>query len=223
MIKIAIDGPAGAGKSTVAKKLAVDLGFQYIDTGAMYRGSAFLMSYYGISGNKFFELLKRARFSFSEEDDSTLKLKIDIDGETFLLDKELREPKITELSGKLSAIKEVREILVEQQRYASNRRDSVLEGRDTTTVIAPDAILKIFLIAQIEERAKRRLKDYLSKGFNISYDEVVKSIVERDKIDKTRKCSPLIKPKDAIEIDTTNMTISDVVEEIKKLLSERLA
>lgn len=217
MIKIAIDGPAGAGKSTVAKRLAKELSFQYVDTGAMYRGAAYLLNFYKINLEDLVKLLKRATFDFLQDNDN-VKLIIDIDEKRFILDSELRTPEISELSGKLSKYKEIRELLVIKQKEVSNRRSSVIEGRDIATVVSPDATLKVFLTASIEERAKRRFYEWNKMGINITYEEVFTSIKERDEIDKTRQYSPLVKVRDAVEIDTTHLDINMVVEKIKNML-----
>ena len=144
MIKIAIDGPAGAGKSTVAKRIAKELSFQYVDTGAMYRGAAYLLNFYRLNLDDLVNLLERAIFDFLQDNDN-VKLIIDVDKKRFLLDSELRTPEISEYAGKLSKYKEIRELLVIKQKEVSNRRPSVIEGRDIATVVSPDATLKIFL------------------------------------------------------------------------------
>ena len=219
MIKIAIDGPAGAGKSTVAKRLAKELSFQYVDTGAMYRGAAYLLNFYKLNLIDLVKLLERVTFDFLQENDS-IKLIIEVDKKRFILDYELRTPEISELAGKLSKYKEIRELLVIKQKEVSNRRSSVIEGRDIATVVSPDATLKIFLTASIEERAKRRFCEWKNMGVNISLEEVMVSIKERDEIDKTRRYSPLTKVSDAIEIDTTNLDVEMVIERIKNIIKE---
>lgn len=220
MIKIAIDGPAGAGKSTVAKMLSKELSFQYVDTGAMYRGAAYLLKTYNTDVNELIELLKEADFDFIN-DNGNNKLLITLKDERFILDKELRTPEISEIAGKLSKYKEIRENLVLKQKSVANRRSSVIEGRDIATVVAPDASIKIFLTASIEERAKRRFNEWNNMGINVTYEEVLKSIKERDEIDSTRKHSPLTKTSDAVVIDTTAIDLNNVIEKIKDLLRER--
>lgn len=220
MIKIAIDGPAGAGKSTVAKMLSKELSFQYVDTGAMYRGAAYLLKTYNTDVNELIELLKEADFDFIN-DNGNNKLLITLKDERFILDKELRTPEISEIAGKLSKYKEIREYLVLKQKSVANRRSSVIEGRDIATVVAPDASIKIFLTASIEERAKRRFNEWNNMGINVTYEEVLKSIKERDEIDSTRKHSPLTKTSDAVVIDTTAIDLNNVIEKIKDLLRER--
>lgn len=218
MIKIAIDGPAGAGKSTVAKRLAEALSFQYVDTGAMYRGAAYLLNNYKIDIKDLVKLLNKAVFDFIFVN-NRLQLLIKFDDKEFLLGDELRTPQISALAGELSKYKEVREALVLKQREVSNRRSSVIEGRDIATVVAPDAKLKIYLTATIEERAKRRCNEWRKMGINVDYDGVLADIKERDEIDKSRKHSPLTKVEDAIEIDTTGLDIDMVVKRIIGLLN----
>jgi cytidylate kinase len=218
VIKIAIDGPAGAGKSTVAKRLAEALSFQYVDTGAMYRGAAYLLNNYKIDIKDLVKLLNKAVFDFIFVN-NRLQLLIKFDDKEFLLGDELRTPQISALAGELSKYKEVREALVLKQREVSNRRSSVIEGRDIATVVAPDAKLKIYLTATIEERAKRRCNEWRKMGINVDYDGVLADIKERDEIDKSRKHSPLTKVEDAIEIDTTGLDIDMVVKRIIGLLN----
>jgi cytidylate kinase len=218
VIKIAIDGPAGAGKSTVAKRLAEALSFQYVDTGAMYRGAAYLLNNYKIDIKDLVKLLNKAVFDFIFVN-NRLQLLIKFDDKEFLLGDEIRTPQISALAGELSKYKEVSEALVLKQREVSNRRSSVIEGRDIATVVAPDAKLKIYLTATIEERAKRRCNEWRKMGINVDYDGVLADIKERDEIDKSRKHSPLTKVEDAIEIDTTGLDIDMVVKRIIGLLN----
>jgi cytidylate kinase len=137
-----------------------------------------------------------------------------------VLDNELRSPEISEIAANLSKFKEIRDILVTKQKEVANRKPSVIEGRDIATVVSPDALIKIFLTASIEERAKRRYNEWKNMGINVTYEEVYTSIKERDEIDRTRKYSPLTKVNEAVEIDTTNLSVDKVVEKIKSLLKE---
>jgi cytidylate kinase len=219
MIKIAIDGPASAGKSTVAKKLAKELSYQYVDTGAMYRGAAYLLKFYNITIEELQVLLGKASFDFLK-DNNNIKLLINVNKKQFVLDNELRTPEISEIAANLSKFKEIRDILVTKQKEVANRKPSVIEGRDIATVVSPDALIKIFLTASIEERAKRRYNEWKNMGINVTYEEVYTSIKERDEIDRTRKYSPLTKVNEAVEIDTTNLSVDKVVEKIKSLLKE---
>lgn len=217
MIKIAIDGPAGAGKSTVAKKLAKELSYQYVDTGAMYRGAAYLLKFYNITIEELPALLGKSSFDFLK-DNRNVKLLINVDNKQFVLDNELRTPEISEIAGNLSKFKEIRDVLVTKQKEVANRKPSVIEGRDIATVVSPDALIKIFLTASIEERAKRRYNEWVNMGIDVTCEEVYRSIRKRDEIDRTREYSPLTKVNEAVEIDTTSLSVDNVVEKIKNLL-----
>lgn len=205
-IIIAIDGPAGSGKSTIAKIIADKYKFTYIDTGAMYR----MITLYFLDNNVDFDNESTIR--------STLeKISLDMQGDKFYLNsndvtKKIREPRINQNVSKIASIKAVRENLVNLQRKISLNKNVILDGRDIGTVVFPNAQIKIFLIALPEERARRRLKELQEKGINTTFEEVLASIKERDHIDSTRKESPLLKAKDAIELDTTNLKINDVLE-----------
>lgn len=203
-IIIAIDGPAGSGKSTTAKIVAQKLGYIYIDTGAMYRAVA----YQWLQSNTEYapENLKKAT------DESNIELvQSDAGQRTFLNGKdvsnEIRLPEVTKYSSPISADGYVRERLVEQQRKLGKSGGVAMDGRDIGTVVFPEAQLKIYLVASIEARVERRLKEMKDKGIEVSIEEVSNLITERDKNDSTRAISPLRKAKDAIEIDTTNLSI----------------
>lgn len=214
-ITIAIDGPAGSGKSTIAKILAEKYSMTYLDTGAMYR----MVSFY-VLDNKI-DLDKIVNINEVLE-----KIDLDIIGNQFFLNnrnisKEIRTPEVTAIVSKVSAIKEVREKLVDLQRKISEGKRVILDGRDIGTVVFPNADLKIFLVASPEERAKRRLEDYKAKGIQgESFDEVLKAIIQRDHLDSTRKESPLKKATDAIEIDSSNMQIEEVCSLISKYIDK---
>ena len=232
---IAIDGPAGSGKSTIAKKLANELDFVYLDTGAMYR----LVTLKALDEKVSFELLKNIiNLSESKNNNSDFEiiqnmkkilenLNIDIKKNRFFLDEidvsdEIRKPVISENVSNIAKIKEVREKLVDLQRKFSKSENVILDGRDIGTVVFPNAELKIFLVADAMERAKRRYKELVLKNEDVTLDEIYKNIVERDKIDSTRKESPLVKAQDAVEIDTTFKTIEEVKEEIEKILKNKI-
>ena len=194
-IIVAIDGPAGSGKSTIAKLIAKKFNFTYIDTGAMYR----MITLYLLENN----------------------INLDMQGDKFYLNNvdvttKIREKIINENVSKVASIKIVRSNLVDLQRKVSNNKNVILDGRDVGTVIFPNAQVRIFLIASPEERARRRYNEFLEKKTEITYDEVLKSIKERDHIDSTRDESPFVKADDAIELDSTNLTIDDVVNFISK-------
>ena len=207
---VAIDGSAGSGKSTIAKLLAKKYNLTYIDTGAMYR----MITLYLLENNIDISDLKEVERVLNT-------VNLDMQGDKFYLDNvdvstKIREKRINDNVSKVASIKIVRSNLVDLQRKISNNKDVILDGRDVGTVIFPNAQVKIFLIASPEERARRRYNEFLEKKTEITYDEVLKSIKERDHIDSTRDESPFVKADDAIELDSTNLTIEDVVNFISK-------
>ncbi|WP_314347439.1 (d)CMP kinase [Fusobacterium massiliense] len=204
---VAIDGPAGSGKSTIAKLIAKKYNFTYIDTGAMYR----MITLYLLQEKIDFENLKEIENILNNH------INLDMKENKFFLNnkdvsQEIREPIISENVSKVASIKIVRDNLVSLQRKIASNKNVILDGRDIGTVVFPNAQVKIFLIASVEERANRRYKEFLEKNISISYEEVLKSLKERDFIDSTRKESPLVKAKDAIELDTTNLNLQEVVD-----------
>ena len=213
---VAVDGPAGSGKSTISKIVAKEYNLTYLDTGAMYRMVALC------SLNKNVDLKNIDAVVEMLKD-----IKIDIDGDKFILNgvdvsEEIRTPKVTAIVSDVAAIKEVRVKLVDLQREVSQGKKVILDGRDIGTVVFPNAHLKVFLIASAEERANRRLKEYREKGIDISFQEVLESIKNRDHIDSTREESPLKKAEDATEVDTSSKTIEEVCKRISDLIEERL-
>ena len=210
---IAIDGPAGSGKSTIAKLIAEDLGLVYLDTGAMYRLVTLKALNEGILGD--FEKIKKMLDN----------LNIDIKENGFYLDNvdvsdEIRKPIVSENVSDIAAIREVREKMVDLQRKFSESKNVILDGRDIGTVVFPNANVKIFLVADAKERANRRYKELVKKGENIKIEEIYENILKRDEIDSTRKESPLKKAKDAIEVDTTSKNIEEVKNEILNIYSK---
>ena len=210
----AIDGPAGSGKSTIAKLIAEDLGLVYLDTGAMYRLVTLKALNDGILGNL----------------DKTIKmlddLRIDIKKNGFYLDdtnvsEEIRKPVVSENVSDIAAIREVREKMVDLQRKFSESKNVILDGRDIGTVVFPNADVKIFLIADAKERANRRYRELVAKGENVKIEEIYENILKRDKIDSTRKESPLKKADDAIEVDTTSKNIEEVKNEILYIIKQK--
>ena len=209
---IAIDGPAGSGKSTIAKLIAEDLGLVYLDTGAMYRLVTLKALNEGILGD--FEKIKKMLNN----------LNIDIKENGFYLDNvdvsdEIRKPIVSENVSDIAAIREVREKMVDLQRKFSESKNVILDGRDIGTVVFPNANVKIFLVADAKERANRRYKELVKKGENIKIEEIYENILKRDEIDSTRKESPLKKAEDAIEVDTTSKDIEEVKNEILNICS----
>lgn len=215
MFTIAIDGPGGAGKSTIAKLVASELGIDYIDTGAMYRAVA----YKTISGN------------VDVSDETALKTMLDDtdidfrDGSIYLddkcIDKEIRTPEISRMASSVSALQPVREKLVELQRGMGRKKSVIMDGRDIGTNVLTDADYKFFMTASAEERAERRYKELIEKGESVTFDEVLADINQRDKNDMERELNPLRKAHDAVEIDTTGLSIKEVVALIlKNVVSE---
>ena len=210
---IAIDGPAGSGKSTIAKLIAKDLGLVYLDTGAMYRLVTLKALNEGILGD--FEKIKKMLDN----------LNIDIKENGFYLDNvdvsdEIRKPIVSENVSDIAAIREVREKMVDLQRKFSESKNVILDGRDIGTVVFPNANVKIFLVADAKERANRRYKELVKKGENVKIEEIYENILKRDEIDSTRKESPLKKAEDAIEVDTTSKNIEEVKNEILNIYSK---
>lgn len=213
---IALDGPAGSGKSTIAKIIAKNFGLTYLDTGAMYR----MVALYILENNIDFN-------NVADVENILNNIKVDIIDDKFILNGkdvslEIRTPEVTKIVSPVSAIKAVRVKLVDLQREISKGKKVILDGRDIGTVVFPNADLKIFLVASPEERAKRRVKDYASKGITEDFETVLKDILERDHTDSTRKESPLKKAEDAIEVDTSFLNIEESVQTISNLIKEKI-
>lgn len=213
---VTVDGPAGSGKSTIAKLIAKKYGLTYLDTGAMYR----MIALYALKHNVNLENGK-------EIADMLEKARLDIQGNVFYLDgedvsEEIRSPQVNNIVSNVAAIKEVRHKLVDMQREIGNGKRIIMDGRDIGTTVFPNADVKIFLIASAETRALRRLKEYEDKKVATTFDEVLASIKERDRIDSTRKESPLVKASDAHEVDSSKMSIDDVLATISKYIDAKL-
>jgi cytidylate kinase len=217
---IAIDGPVGAGKSTVAKLVARKLGYLYVDTGAMYRAVALKALRLGMDINDpivMAMLAEATDIQLQQQGDGSVR--VFLDGED--VTEAIRTPEVSEASSIVSAHEGVRKVLAERQKAMAELGGVVMEGRDIQTVIAPDAEVKIFLTASLEERAKRRWLELQQKGISVSYEEVLQEVKERDERDKNRTIAPLRKAPDAVEIDTTGMTPEEVAEKIVKLACKR--
>ena len=217
---IAIDGPAGSGKSTIAKLVAKDMGLVYLDTGAMYRIVTLKALNEGILGNDGLNELEKIKKLLDD-------FNIDIRENGFYLDdvdvsEEIRKPVVSENVSDVAAIREVREKMVDLQRKFSESKNVILDGRDIGTVVFPNADLKIFLVADAKERAKRRYRELIEKGENVEIEEIYENILKRDKIDSTRKESPLKKAKDAVEVDTTSKSIEEVKNEILRMVNSNI-
>ncbi|WP_119317499.1 (d)CMP kinase [Companilactobacillus formosensis] len=217
-MQIAIDGPASAGKSTIAKLIAKNLNFVYCDTGAMYRTVTLLAKKHNVGYGDTLNILKlmsEHRIHFLNKED----------GQHVYLDDEdvsddIRTEEITNNVSQVSAIKEVREQLVQMQRDLANDCDIVMDGRDIGTTVLPKAEVKIFLIASVEVRAQRRFKENVERGINTPLKELQDEIAARDYKDSHREISPLRKADDAIEVDTSDMTIEQVVKRVTEIVNE---
>lgn len=220
MINIAIDGPSGAGKSTISKAVAKELGFIHIDTGALYRTIALYLSDNQIDINNE-EAIKAAL------DDIKIQVCIE-DGlqKIYLNNKEvceeLRQPNITKIASDVSKLPIVRAYLLEIQREIARENNCVMDGRDISTVVLPDATVKIFLTASPEVRAERRLKQQKEMGIIEDYDKILDDIKKRDYNDSHREIAPLKQAPDAIKIDSSKVDFDEVKNICKKLISERL-
>ena len=212
---IAIDGPAGTGKTTIAKRLASEFNILYLNTGNMYRAVALYFSRkYGEFTEEIVNLeIDKISIDVKYHNGSQLTL---LNGE--VVDEYLRTENISMLASKVSAFKKVRDKLVHEQRLVAKKQSLVMDGRDIASVVLPDADVKIFLTASCEVRAKRRALELESKGLKVDYNKLVKDIKERDYNDSHRKNSPLVKVEDAVEIDTSNLTIDEVVEKCLNLV-----
>ena len=216
---IAIDGPASSGKSTTAKQVAKRLGFVYLDTGAMYRAITLKALRNGIDLEDEKNLAKIARESKLDLTDLDGKSKVYLDGED--VTELVRKPEINRAVSLVSVHRGVRAALVAKQKELGEKHDLVAEGRDTTTVVFPDAILKIYLDCDVKERVRRRMLELKGKGINTDVEEQEKELSTRDKIDSQRDASPLKKDPEAVVVDTTDLSIEEQVEKVIRLYEKR--
>jgi cytidylate kinase len=216
---VAIDGPAGAGKSTIARAVAARLSYVYIDTGAMYRAVALWALRAGIpldDSHKLDELARHARIEFAAGASTVL-----LNGEDVTA--AIREAGVSEAASKVSALPGVRRAMVEEQRRMAADASAVMEGRDIGTVVFPDADVKIFLDASPNERASRRVEELRGKGLDTGVETVAQEMAERDQRDRTRAEAPLVQAPDAILVDTTGLTIEEVEEAVLRIVRSRVS
>ena len=225
-ITIAIDGFSSTGKSTIAKQLADWLDYIYVDTGAMYRAiTLFAMRNNFISETSFnqqalIDSLDQVIISFKKNPETTIS-EVYLNGEN--VEKQIRTLEVSSFVSPVATVSEVRKKLVAQQQEMGDAKGVVMDGRDIGTVVFPNAELKIFLDASAQTRAERRYKELLDRGDKVVFEDVLKNVVDRDRIDSTRKDSPLLKAKDAIEIDNSEMNLEDQFHIILQLAKDRIA
>ena len=214
---VAIDGPAGAGKSTVAKLAAKELGYTYIDTGAMYRAVAWktLQQKADVTDALILDVVKDIDVRLAYQDGVT---QVFVDGQD--ITGEIRTPEVSHIVSQVAALGPVREKMVDLQRQMATEGGVLMDGRDIATHVLPNADVKIFLTASIEERAQRRWKEMKEKGYDMSLEELQKDIAARDKADSEREISPLVQADDATLLDTTGLSIDEVVARILAMCSE---
>jgi len=216
---IAIDGPAGAGKSTIAKKLAQRLNYRYLDTGAMYRAVTWYVINNGIeisNKQKISEVIKNIKISFTTDNNGNTSIYVNEKNIT----NEIRKNIIDKNVSDVAKISQVRNEMVKIQKNIAKKGEIVVDGRDIGSRVLPDADLKIYLTASVEERASRRYNELIEKGNDSDFEKVKEEIKKRDYIDENRENSPLTKTDDAILIDSTNMSIEEVLDKISSLIKE---
>ncbi len=224
-IIIAIDGFSSTGKSTIAKQLAKELNYIYVDTGAMYRAvTLYAMQNKIIANNTFdqqnlIDALPNIQLQFKFNPELGFA-EMYLNGTN--VEKEIRTIEVSKLVSKVSEVSKVRKKLVQEQQAMGQEKGIVMDGRDIGTVVFPDAELKLFMTASADKRATRRYKELLDRGDNVNYEEILHNVQERDHIDSTRKDSPLVKAKDAIEFDNSDMGLTEQFERIMSLVNDRL-
>lgn len=219
-VAVALDGPAGAGKSSVAKKAAKELDFIYVDTGALYRTiglAAMRENIEPVASDKVFDLLKRIKveLTFNDKGEQIVLLNgEDVSGQ-------IRTPEASMTASKISAIPEVRAFLLDLQRSMAKTNNVIMDGRDIGTVVLPDAQVKIFLTAAPEARAGRRYKELIEKGMDVNYEDILKDVIERDNFDMNREIAPLKPAEDSVTVDTTELDFDQSVEAVISVIKEK--
>lgn len=221
-ISVAIDGPAGAGKSTIARRLAGDLGYRYVDTGAIYRTVAYFMDLWGVSPKDVDGINRYI-------DELTIGIEYDDEGVQHMIMNgmdvtgDIRTPEISQKASLISAHAVVRDVLLDMQREVAEEYDVVMDGRDIGSVVLPKATVKIFLTASPEVRAKRRYQELLEKGQKANYEQVLKDVQQRDYQDTHREIAPLKMCRDSIKVDTSEMNLEESVAAIRKIVEEKIS
>ena len=219
-VAVALDGPAGAGKSSVAKKAAKELDFIYVDTGALYRTiglAAMRENIEPVASDEVFDLLKRIKveLTFNEKGEQIVLLNgEDVSGQ-------IRTPEASMTASKISAIPEVRAFLLDLQRSMAKTNNVIMDGRDIGTVVLPDAQVKIFLTAAPEARAGRRYKELIEKGMDVKYEDILNDVIERDNFDMNREIAPLKPAEDSVTVDTTELDFYQSVEAVISVIKEK--
>ena len=218
---IAIDGPAGAGKSTMAKRLAKELGYMYVDTGAIYRTVAYFFDLWGVAPKDIDGITRYI-------DELTINIEYDEEGLQHMImngmdvTADIRTQDISQKASLISAHAIVREMLLDMQRDVAKQYNVIMDGRDIGTVVLPKANVKIFLTASPEVRAKRRTEELIAKGQKADYNRILQEIKQRDYQDTHREIAPLKLARDSIKLDTSDMTIDEVVAEMKRIVGEKI-
>ncbi len=220
-VAIAIDGPAGAGKSTIAKTAAKELNFIYVDTGALYRTVGLAATRKGVEAKpskEVDELLKNIRVELTFNDDNQQVVLLDGEDVSELI----RTPEASMMASAISAVPAVREYLLDLQRNIAKQNNVIMDGRDIGTVVLPDAKIKIFLYAEPEDRAKRRYDELIAKGMDVNYEDILKDVKQRDYNDSHRDIAPLKPAKDSIMVNTTGNTLEQSVQLLIKIMKENM-
>ncbi len=218
---IAIDGPAGAGKSTIAKALAKELGYHYVDTGAIYRTVAYFLDLLGVSPK---DVDGVSRYI----DELTIQIEYDETGKQHMImngmdvSDEIRTQDISQKASLVSAHAVVRDVLLDMQREVARNHNVIMDGRDIGTVVLPDATVKVFLTASAEVRARRRTDELIAKGQKADFEQTLKDIKQRDHQDSTRPIAPLKQAADAVLLDTSDLDIDGVIAAFKKIVAEKV-